>query len=250
MCQRTAKDRAAIDFIQSDTCETFNSALKMVENFYRSLGDNKKPKIIYYPMHKGGNHWMLYNLHRAHNNQGGFCGFFCLNSMGPNLYGLEISQKHEGLQMFINIFLNYSKRFGSTGSKLTGEQMIYNVYPTYHMNHLCFSTPILFRQSNQYDCGFAVILFVLEFSRAFNDVKFHEKMFVHCIDGNVFQNVHVENIWALDVKYYNSFGKTWIDPDTKISCDTVMQGMRWDCLHFIDNMTIRYANIHGDPESG
>ena len=121
MCQRAAKDRAAIDFIQSDTCETFNSALKMVENFYRSLGDNKKPKIIYYPMHKGGNHWMLYviiNLHRALNNQGGFCGFFCLNSMGPNLYGLEPSQEPEGLQMFINIFLNYSKRFGNTGSML------------------------------------------------------------------------------------------------------------------------------------
>ena len=111
------------------------------------------------------------------------------------------------------------------------------------MNHLCFSTPILFRQSNQYDCGFAVILFVLEFSRAFNDVKFHEKMFVHCIDGNVFQNVHVENIWALDMKYYNSFGETWLDPDTKIPCDTVMQGMRWDCLRFIDNMTIMCHGI-------
>ena len=79
--------------------------------------------------------YVIINLHRALYNQGGFCGFFCLNSMGPNLYGLENSQEPEGLQMFINIFLNYSKRFGNTGSMWEGEQMIYNVYPNYHMNH-------------------------------------------------------------------------------------------------------------------
>ena len=35
MCQQAAEDRAAIDFTRKVTCETFNSALKMVENFYR-----------------------------------------------------------------------------------------------------------------------------------------------------------------------------------------------------------------------
>ena len=52
--------------------------------------------------------YVIINLHRAHNNQGGFCGFFRFNFIGPNGYGLEPSQEPEGLQLFINIFLNYS----------------------------------------------------------------------------------------------------------------------------------------------